>query len=358
MNSNYKRNSPHHSISRSELSTYLTTKDNSLKNAIERNASRHPLEDSALSGWNEFPTLHHSLNRLDKKFKPPSVHLAWVIGGFLLVIAAASSVWYFMSDKEQANFQEKKDRSIQDSIAVHQAVAVPKEIARLQELPKSKQILPEDIVNDFDQKTDVGDGLFIYSVDFNDFVFPEERKLEETTLVKSQPILGKEVVYHGFKLLDYRAYRSKPEIKISISVTTGTSADQGFDDFENEFIPPTKEVPYVDYIEHTMRLFSKGKIKNSLTRLEMVITTYPDDLNANFYAGLCYYNLQSYAKAVDCFKVCLDNYFQNFDEETYWYLARSYYAKGDKGIGIELFRKIAQSDGFYARQAETFLKNK
>jgi tetratricopeptide (TPR) repeat protein len=104
-----------------------------------------------------------------------------------------------------------------------------------------------------------------------------------------------------------------------------------------------------------MWMFSKGQTKQSLTRLETVLSTYPDDLNANFYAGLCYYNLQQYGKAIACFNVCLENYFQNFDEETIWYMARSYFAKGDKHIAMDLFRKIKQAGGFYSDKAKEFI---
>lgn len=343
-------------LSRSDIDKYLSTSDDTVKNAIERKAQQHSMDEAALEGWKANPAGVDSLQRLDRKFKPNMLHpsLLLVISAIIVLLVVVS--FSYLGKTKDAKTKRKEKEKIEDSIAVHRKVAIPAEIARMEVLPTSKQILPSVLREEFEQKMERGTGNFIYSVDFTDFQFPDDQKLEEIPLVKSQPILGKEVAYHGFKLLDYRSYRSKPEVKISIQVITGTSADQGMATTLNDDASlPTREVPYMEYIEHTMWMFSKGQTKQSLTRFETVLTTYPDDLNANFYAGLCYYNLQHYGKAIACFNLCLENYFQNFDEETIWYMARSYFAKGDKQIALDLFKKIKQAGGFYSVQANDFL---
>jgi hypothetical protein len=343
-------------LSRTDIEMYLSTSDDTVKNGIERKAQQHSMDQAALDGWSANPSLVDSLQKLDRKFKPNMLQptLLLVVSA-IIVLLVVLSFSYLGKSKEVKTKHNDKEK-IEDSIAVHRKVSIPTEIARMEVLPASKQILPSRLKKEFEQKLELGMGNFIYSVDFSDFQFPEDHKLDEIPLVKSQPILGKEVAYHGFKLLDYRAYRSRPEVKISLHIITGTSADQGMaSNLNNDASLPTREVSYMEYIEHTMWMFSKGQTKQSLTRFETVMTTYPDDLNANFYAGLCYYNLQQYGKAIACFNLCLENYFQNFDEETIWYMARSYFAKGDKHIAMDLFRKIKQAGGFYSDQATDFI---
>jgi hypothetical protein len=356
MNSRTKKREIDQGLSRNDIEKYLSTSDHAIKNSIERKAHEHSMDQTALEGWSANPSLVGSLDALDKKFKPNAFQpiLSMVVAGLIVLLMVVS--FRYWGKSQDTRMKPPETEMAEDSIAVHQKVSVPKEIAQMEVLPTSKQILPSRLKEEFEQKLERGTGNFIYSVDFSDFQFPEDQQLEEIPLIKSQPILGKEVAYHGFKLLDYRAYRSKPVVKISVHVLTGTSADQEMGSMMNdEFSKPTREVPYIEYIEHTMWMFSKGQIKQTLTRLETVLTTYPDDLNANFYAGLCYYNLQQYGKAISCFNVCLENYFQNFDEETIWYMARSYYANGDKHIALDLFHKIKQAGGFYANQANAYL---
>jgi tetratricopeptide (TPR) repeat protein len=105
-----------------------------------------------------------------------------------------------------------------------------------------------------------------------------------------------------------------------------------------------------------MELFSKGQNKKALARFEVILDTYPDDLNANFYSGLCYYNLNEFSKAINVFAKCQDSNYSNFNEEAQWYLAKSHQAAGNDSQARELFKKIVNEGGYYSAQAEKILK--
>jgi tetratricopeptide (TPR) repeat protein len=87
----------------------------------------------------------------------------------------------------------------------------------------------------------------------------------------------------------------------------------------------------------------------------VILETYSDDLNANFYAGLCYYNLKQFSEAGSSFEKCLNSKYTNFNEEAEWYLAKSLQANGKDSDAKEIFRKIADGNGYYAKQAEKLL---
>ena len=115
-------------------------------------------------------------------------------------------------------------------------------------------------------------------------------------------------------------------------------------------------MPYMDYLEKTIELFAKGQNKKALSRFAIILETYPDDLNANFYAGLCYYNLKEYTSASFSFSKCLDSKFLNFNEEAEWYMAKSFLAAGNVSEGKVILKKIKTDGGYYAKQAEKLLQ--
>jgi tetratricopeptide (TPR) repeat protein len=104
-----------------------------------------------------------------------------------------------------------------------------------------------------------------------------------------------------------------------------------------------------------MEYFSKGQNKRALTRFLEILNTYPDDLNANFYAGLCYYNLKAYNSAISHFDNCSNSDFINFYEEQEWYKAKCYLANNQKEEAKVLLKQIVAEKGFYANQASKIL---
>jgi tetratricopeptide (TPR) repeat protein len=187
------------------------------------------------------------------------------------------------------------------------------------------------------------------------------KKIEEAkpeTTIARETLFGKEIYLSDLKLLDYRAYRSRPKIATKQMILTGTPANVG-DNTPTETTTEWKDVdvPYIDYLEKTMDLFAKGQNKKALARFEVILDTYADDLNANFYAGLCYYNLNDFDLAVTAFSKCTDSKYTNFLEEAEWYIAKSHLAKGSTTLAIDLFTKIAKENGYYSAQAKKVLSS-
>lgn len=351
MNSNKTYQSKRTNLSREDIERYRTTKDESVKHSIEKNALENDFEMDALEGWNSLGETSHVMKRLDKRFGTKNTGLYWgiaIIGCLLLII----TLIYIERDSVKP-IEQSPAVSETTSLKVEQTdIALPEKIEAMVELPKKEQINVKTIISDFtEQKTEQQQTTNLEEVDRLPLSKIEEQK-KEVVLAK-ETIFGKELYLYDLKLLDYRAYRSRPKITTKQMILTGTPANIG----ENSETVETSEwqdveIPYIDYVNKTMELFSKGNNKKALSRFEVILETYPDDINANFYAGLCYYNLKEYTSAINSFEKCLDSKYINFSEEAEWYKAKSLLAGGKKTDAIELFNKIADANGYYSSQAK------
>lgn len=354
MNSNKTYQSNRSNLSREDIERYRSTNDDSVKHSIEKDALENEFDSDALEGWNSLGEASVTMKRLDKKFKARNTALYWGIALFGITLLSLILIYTIIDTKKIAN-QEPLMRET-TSLNVEQTdVSLPEKIEAMVELPKKEQIAVKTIINDFtEQKADQEKSSAIEEVDRLPITKIEDPK-KEIALVK-ETIFGKEIYLSDLKLLDYRAYRSRPKITTKQLVLTGTPANIG----ENsESVETTEwkdvEIPYIDYLEKTMEIFSKGNNKKALSRFEVILETYADDVNANFYAGLCYYNLKEYASAESSFDKCIDSKYFNFSEEAEWYKAKSLLAGGKKEEAKELFSKIVEANGYYASQAKKII---
>lgn len=354
MNSNKTYQSKRSNLSREDIERYRSTNDDSEKHSIEKKALENDFDTDALEGWNSLEEPSITLKRLDKKFKAKNTGFYWGIA--LLGITLLSLILIFTINDTRKKANKELLISEKTSLNVEQTdVSLPEKIEAMVELPKKEQIAINTIINDFtEQKADQEQSLPIEEVDRLPITKIEDPK-KEIALVK-ETMFGKEIYLYDLKLLDYRAYRSRPKITTKQMILTGTPANIG----ENsESVETTEwkdvEIPYIDYLEKTMEIFSKGNNKKALSRFEVILETYADDVNANFYAGLCYYNLKEYSSAESSFDKCIDSKYSNFTEEAEWYKAKSLLAGGKKKEALDLFSKIVDANGYYAPQAKKIL---
>lgn len=353
MNSNKHHNTNRSHLSREDIERYKSTHDESVKHSIEKNALENDFDADALEGWTASTEIPLTLKRLDKKFIGKSSIYYW-IGGTIGLLIIGFSIVLFTQKDEKADAVQKQTSST--SIKVEQTdVLLPEKIEAMVELPKKEQIAVQTIISDFtEQKTEQTTKEIPIEVDRLPITKIEEPK-KEPTLVK-ETLFGKEIYLFDLKLLDYRVYRSRPKIITKQMILTGTPANIGE---TSESVETTEwkdvEIPYIDYLSKTMELFSKGNNKKALSRFQVILETYADDINANFYAGLCYYNLKEYSKATQSFDKCVDSKYTNFAEEAEWYMAKSLLAGGDKSRAIAIFQKIAGNNSYYSSQAKKII---
>ncbi len=358
MNSNKQHSS---NLSREQIHLYSSTSDEQVKHEIEKQALENDFDSDALEGWTELSAAGYSMKKLDTKFSKNYSTLIWSIALVVPVIIIGIFLTNQASEKPLQSKIEKEQ--VNSSIKVEETdLIIPTEIEAFVELPKKEQIAIKTIIKDFNEQKNESnetnsqsnnqvdvDRLPISQID------PSDNK---TAIIAKETAFGKEIYLHDMKLLDYRAYRSKPAIETKQMILTGTPANIG----ETTTIEETTEwknvdIPYIEYIDKTMEIFSKGNNKKALARFQIILDTYPDDVNANFYAGLCYYNLKEFSSAISSFAKCNDTKFTNFNEEAEWYTAKSYLANGQKAEAKALFTQIANSNGYYTAQAKKIVSS-
>ena len=354
MNSNQTNNNSNNRLSREDVETYRTSSDESVKHAFEKKAQESDFENDALEGWGDKTLQSPDMSRLDKKFLSSNKWIYWTASAFSLMAIILLVIY----SNSQLNSKDAIATNQSQIVSIEKTdLVLPDRIEQMNELPAIEQISIKTIKKDFSnqQREEITETETLIKIEVLPLNKVEEAK-PQVGIVK-ESFLGKEIYLNDFKLLDYRVYRSKSKITTKQLILTGTPANIGEEVLtEEEPIWKDIDIPYIDYLEKTIELFAKGQNKKALSRFVIILETYPDDLNGNFYAGLCYYNLKEYKSASYTFSKCLDSKYLNFNEEAEWYQAKSLLAAGSVSEGKVLLNKIKTAGGYYAKQAEKLLQ--
>jgi TolA-binding protein len=349
-----KNNNRNSTLSRDEINRYRETNDESVKFSIEKKSMEDDFDMEALEGWSTAHAGTNSMSQLDNKFRQKNY--SQIITFSILFLTLISLTIYLFTSSKDITEKNKPNILSKPKVTIEKTdVLISSEISNMNELPHKEQIKIKTIQKDLvSQKRDVN-----FTHEKNEPKLKIEplplvsiKKIETTINANRNQESGKEIYLHDVKLIDYRAYRSKPQIKAKQLILNGTPASQENQSFNvnnlNEW--KTIDIPYIEYIDKTISIFAKGNNKKALARLEQILETYPEDLNANFYSGICYFNLNEFNKAISAFEKCLNSQFMNFNDEAEWYLAKSLKANHEEEKADKLFEKIKNSNSYYSNQ--------
>ena len=340
MSSNKQHNE---NLSREDIQTYLSAQDEREKRVIEEKSLSSDFDSDALDGWSEQKISVSAMRGLDKRFKT-SVN-GWIVGSIASLIIITASILLFMNKPAEQKIAaiinvEKTDLVLPDSVAI--LVELPQmELISVKEIKVKKQKKVEEQA--VDSKQNIERELITVS---ELPILKPEFPVKTSKLKKAE---AKEIYLNNLKLIDYRAYRKRPNLTIESLQLSGVPADKEKKDEilkDNQLVD--MEIAYHDYIDKTTVLLDKADYKQALARLNIILSHYPDDLNALFYSGLCYYNLGEYNRSAEMFKLCLTSKFNNFDEEAEWMLAKSYEANGEVEKAKAIYRLIKERGGYYS----------
>lgn len=345
-----------HTHSESPIKRSLT--DEAQRNqAVDTNSTYDDFEKDALEGWSKASENSRLMKNLDQRFNPKRPVFLWIVSAISIAV-----IGFFIFTNSSTEKKLSTKNAPQKLITVDQRdVMLPKSIAKMENLPKNLQINPEKVVTQFQQKEASYNNQQSSREELEEEFTLPTRKVQPSTSTPAFSIAkkkAKEIYLMDFKLIDYRAYRIKPEIKTKqMTILSGTSAGSGIElETADESKWKTIDIPYHDYIQQTMDQFRLGNFKQTLSRTQYILENYPTDVNALFYGGLCYYNLNEIDQAIEAFNSVLNNPFGNFDEEAMWYLANAYELQQNKTKSRELFQSIVAQKGYYAKQAEKMLR--
>lgn len=314
-------------------------------------------EETAMKGWKSSSEGLKLMENLDKKYRIVPTGFSGYVFNILFLIAAliVSSVNDFSS------IHQAVDTSSENSTFTEITHSLSKDKGDIHILPIHQQIKAPNLVKTFrKQRTYASQTETVKNEEY----IPPLSLRTNTPVYTSRDVsiaraTGKEIYIEGLKLLDYRAYRKRPDDNgRQKNELTGTPADRE----QKTTIPATdttwdeSKTAYIDYIRIVMKDYQKADYKKVLSKTQQILQAYPEDLNALFYAGLAAFNLQRTDVAIFYFEKVTGNQFGNFDEEAIWFLANCYHSKNETARTKQLLESIIRQNGFYRMQAERLLK--
>lgn len=350
------------SLSRSDIDAYQ--KGKSQRQRIEENAAADEFDNNALEGWSESGLNTDAMKQLDRRItkKYGSANNSALVGFVLatLVIGSGMLLYFSYLPNETASPEDNSNSLVFNQDTERTEVDLSPEIEALVEISEDDQVRPQELIaKNIAQTTEENTTADDVNINNIDVVQPlpdlpvitnDENQSIATTLIYKQ---AKEIYLKDLKLIDYREYRDG-EVTTERLRYSGTPANQ--ENWEQssseELIWEKVNIPYIEYIDKTMELIAKNKYKKALPRLELILENYPDDINANFYSGLSYFNLGKYDLAIERFEKSYTIQFGNFYEEARWFKSLALENSKKYSEARKLWKEIVAENGFYAKEAE------
>ncbi|NND95269.1 MAG: hypothetical protein HKN45_10410 [Flavobacteriales bacterium] len=156
------------------------------------------------------------------------------------------------------------------------------------------------------------------------------------------------------KLADYRSNYGE-ELFLRGDFITGTEAIYETQKNELRQIPEILMLDYSSIMNEAMVRFNERDYRNTLVILRRIEKKHPNDVNAAFYGGLCYYNLGKWSYADKRFRRAWAHHRKVFDQEAEWYLALSLRKQEKFSSSEAILKTIVDKEGFYAEKARALL---
>lgn len=343
-------------LSREDIESYNSSNNSIDKNLIEQKASADEFNRNAFEGWDENDFDISLMKNLDEKFLPKSnvftfktILLTIVFG---LILSAAFIYNQNYQVEKQPNTEYLTHKEITSEIIIEETdIILPQLIEDMNNAPSHKQIKPKKIISEFAEMKLIEEKSS--SSDVSQLPVKNIESKKDVSIISNRKN-GKEIYLSDLKLVDYTLTNPSAVISTKQVLLTGTPAnkeDENSEEIEAQW--KTIEIPYLEYIEKSLRILNSGNYKKALSRFETILKAYPDDVNSNFYSGYCLFNLGEYDTSIDYFQKCIVGNYSNFDEESEWMTAQCYQFNGDKNKAKKTLQKIIDSGGYYANQAKT-----
>lgn len=115
-------------------------------------------------------------------------------------------------------------------------------------------------------------------------------------------------------------------------------------------------VNYKRNVDQAIKDYAAGDWIGAVTKFDVLIEKFPNDVNLNFYLGMSHYHMGEYESALYHLgkSVTLEN--SLFDQEQDFYIAMSYLKNGEENLAAEYLDVIAHSNSFYSQRAKDLLK--
>lgn len=331
----------------------LTTEQ---KHSLDKNMQEtdlHYLSSMAFQKFNVSNSDINALNQLiDKKTKGNSGSSSFntifisVLCGLLIGV----SVFFVIFQKNKNHpsvYQSLEDEKT--SYKLENSVAAPDTV-----FPKieSKNIEHYNTIEENVKETTAPEVLETLPSKPMNLNLPEEDEEEEVVFqfTANAPV----VFIHNMKVTNYRLYYFKNSYAIdlnsSIPAQYGSQAD-----IETAYLNKSNTYLAHKLIKKAMWYFNANNTNKCLEELTILYDYNNDDANAQFYLGMCYYQLGKYTIAKNFFQKNLDNVNNIFHQESEFYQALCLLSLKQNDEATKQLQTIVSNKGFYSMRAKEAL---
>lgn len=376
-------------VSQKEMEAYLNGElDKSEMHEIELRLEANDMSAEALEGFQAHPEALAGLEQVRQDFKTKlAKKRSWTTTHTLatagVVAISVIGVAYFLNNPEtdtSALLADSKDSTLVETSLpdlVHFTFSEPIEITEeielevdeAKELPQDQQLTAAYIEQHQPVTVEATASMPEAELDSLVQTVIELEPLEPILNDMPEAVEPEKVVKSNVKILflndllvvDYSDLHDQGiEQKKLAEVNTGTpvwmeNKDDHVNEVNKEPVYETTYIPYVDFLRETQGKFDRNQYKAALKDYHKILKQYPQDVNALFYGGLCYYNLDKPERAIQYFDNVISNSVNTFHPEGQFYKALSLRAMGKYGQGNGILLKIAEQGGFYAEQAKEII---
>lgn len=166
------------------------------------------------------------------------------------------------------------------------------------------------------------------------------------------------IYIHNLKVADYAKLYFKDQRKIDLR-DNGLSAEYSHKEDPNETTSSiySEENYYAhEIIKDAMMAFNKKQYAHCIELLDLLSGINKDDINALFYKGMCYFNLNQNSMAIDYFDLVTNNKVNIFLEETEFFRALALKKSGKIEEAVKQLTRIKNQNLFYSQRAGEELK--
>jgi TolA-binding protein len=346
--------------SEQELKDYLEGNlTNKERHALELKLQSDPLFAEAMDGFENHPNNINGLDKLQKEFyKKNSGRLTkLLLRSFLIIIPAGIITLLILlfnpfSKQESIITNEyTEETSPLNTTADTDMAEAFEQIDIAIAIPDSQIITSEVVKNDQKNRPKMDTVTeFDYELisETND-IQPIKKNLSNENIIELSNKIKKTILL-DFWVIDYsKAYASS--IKQPWIEHTGLDAshenEKSINNNSTEEIISKEFVPYLDYLEAALAKFKAKKYKDALRDFHVIHKYYPNDVNAFFYGGLCYYNIGMNKKAMAYFDKVLSNNIDFFHQDALFYKAQTLYQKKDTAELKSVLEQILTTKDFH-----------
>jgi tetratricopeptide (TPR) repeat protein len=374
----FKQQAP---ISEQEMRDYLDGKlSKKQQHELEMKLENSPFAAEASEGLADNPEAMQNLWRLKTKVNLRAERLntsTWNVK-YTLIAASVAAITllavgkYLIFDTQEItsskplvaeNLAKDQEEKIATSTEIQEEI---KAIENAQVLPETDQITSENVADNTPITLHLEENIPAKAEaiehELKQSLQMSSKKAEavriavpkEDAIVKSNV---KTLYINGLLVIDYSEQYSESS---SASELSGTPAKYKTLKDTTQDKTTTSETQqqydYKDYLTLSLNKYKQDNYKAALKNFLLILNQYPEDLNAKFYGGLCYYNINNPTKAMEFFDYILAHDYNTFYQEAQFYKALCLQRMGEYGKANLLLKKIVAQNGFFAEQAKALLE--